>query len=296
MAYANVKNTVDWEISSRASEESEEGSTTRAWSPNWTVKPHEYATREGRYSLNYGETHRSVDKEPHDNKLNSVPYSGKLDALSQWDVKRPVMQALKNDAVKTFDRAVQTQFNNTRLRIAPQAGTSTTSLTLFTTGTCTSTNSAAYNSTYHKLLIDAMKERNIPPYLGDDYVAVAWPSTWRTLKNNMETLHAYTPPGLGLIMNGEIGRYETTRFVEQTNILKGVANDGTAWTNGLSDWAYFFGEDTVMEGVVVPEEIRAKIPTDYGRSKGVAYYALMGWGIVQTNATDDRILKWDSKA
>ena len=37
---------------------------------------------------------------------NSVPYSGKLDALSQWDVKKPVMQALKNDAVKTFDRAV----------------------------------------------------------------------------------------------------------------------------------------------------------------------------------------------
>lgn len=112
----------------------------------------------------------------------------------------------------------------------------------------------------------------------------------------METLHQYTPPGLGLIMNGEIGRYETTRFVEQSNILKGVNNNGTAWTNGQSDWIYVFGEDTVMEGVVVPEEIRAKIPTDYGRSKGVAYYALMGWGIVQTNATDDRIVKWDSAA
>ena len=227
---------------------------------------------------------------------NSVPYSGKLDALSQWDVKKPVMQALKNDAVKTFDRAVHTQFNATRLRVVPVGGTSTTSLQLFTTGTCTTTNSAAYNSTYHKLLVDTMKERNIPPYLGDDYIAVAWPSTYRTLKNNMETLHQYTPPGLGLIMNGEIGRYETTRFVEQSNILKGVNNNGTAWTNGQSDWIYVFGEDTVMEGVVVPEEIRAKIPTDYGRSKGVAYYALMGWGIVQTNATDDRIVKWDSAA
>lgn len=227
---------------------------------------------------------------------NSVPYSGKLDALSQWDVKRPVMQALKNDAVKTFDRAVHTQFNNTRLRVVPVGGTSTTSLQLFTTGTCTTTNSAAYSSTYHKLLIDTMKERNIPPYLGDDYVAVGWPSTYRTLKNNMETLHQYSPPGLGLIMSGEIGRYESTRFVEQTNILKGVNNTGTTWTNGQSDWIYVFGEDTVMEGVVVPEEIRAKIPTDYGRSKGVAYYALMGWGLVQTNATDDRIVKWDSAA
>jgi hypothetical protein len=97
-------------------------------------------------------------------------------------------------------------------------------------------------------------------------------------------------------MSGEIGRYENCRFVEQSNILKGVSNDGTAWSNGLSDWIYVFGEDTVMEGVVIPEEIRAKIPTDYGRSKGVAYYALIGWGIVQQTATDMRIVKWDSKA
>ena len=227
---------------------------------------------------------------------NSVPYSGKLDALSQWDVKKPVMQALKNDAVKTFDRAVHTQFNNTRLRICSTAGTNTTALALFTTGTCTSTNNAAYNTTYHKMVIDTMKERNIPPYLGDDYLAIGWPTTFRTVKNNLETIHQYTRPGLGLIMNGEAGRFENTRFVEQTNIGKGIANDGTAWTNGVSDWIYFLGEDTVMEGVVIPEEIRAKIPTDYGRSKGVAYYALMGWGLVSQSATEDRIVKWDSKA
>lgn len=227
---------------------------------------------------------------------NSVPYSGKLDALSQWDVKRPVMQALKNDAVKTFDRAVHTQFNNTLLRVCPGQGTSTTSLTLTTNGTMTTSNTAAYNSTYHKLLVDLMKERNIPPYLGDDYISIAWPSTYRTLKNNMETLHQYTAPGLGLIMAGEIGRYENTRFVEQTNILKGINNDGNVWAGGLSDWMYIFGEDTVMEGVVVPEEIRAKIPTDYGRSKGVAYYALMGWGLVQQSVADMRVVKWDSQA
>ncbi len=227
---------------------------------------------------------------------NSVPYSGKLDALSQWDVKRPVMQALKNDAVKTFDRSVHTQFNTTLLRVVPGGGTSTTSLTLTTNGTATTTNSIAYNTSHHKLLIDLMKERNIPPYLGDDYIAVAWPSTYRTLKNSMETLHQYTPPGLGLIMAGEIGRYENTRFVEQSNILKGINNDGVVWTNALSDWIYVFGEDTVMEGVVVPEEIRAKIPTDYGRSKGVAYYALMGWGLVQQTVADMRVVKWDSAA
>ena len=226
---------------------------------------------------------------------NSVPYSGKLEALSQWDVKKPVMQALKNDAVKTFDRAVHSAFNTTKLRVTATS-TAATTLALFTTGTSTSTNNAAYTSTFHKLLIDTMKERNIPPYLGDDYIALAWPSTYRTLKNNLETVHQYTRPGLGLIMNGEAGRYENTRFVEQTNIGKGIANDGVAWANSQSDWIYFFGEDTIMEGVVIPEEIRAKIPTDFGRSKGVAYYALMGWGKVAQSATEDRILKWDASA
>ncbi|MGE3844511.1 MAG: hypothetical protein AB7I50_23345, partial [Vicinamibacterales bacterium] len=61
-----------------------------------------------------------------------------------------------------------------------------------------------------------------------------------------------------------------------------------------SDWCFFFGEDTVAEGILIPEEMRAKIPTDYGRSKGVAWYYLGGFGIVQTAAAQARILKWDS--
>ena len=73
---------------------------------------------------------------------------------------------------------------------------------------------------------------------------------------------------------------------------------GTAWAGADSDWIFFFGEDTVGEGVVIPEEMRAKIPTDYGRSKGVAWYYLGGFGIVhnQTAATESRIVVWDTAA
>ena len=93
-----------------------------------------------------------------------------------------------------------------------------------------------------------------------------------------------------MIMNGEIGRYEGCRFVEQTNI------PSEGWTNGLSDAAFFFGEDTCMEALVIPEEIRGKIPGDYGRDKGVAWYAMDGFGIVHDVAVDARIVKWDSVA
>jgi hypothetical protein len=144
-----------------------------------------------------------------------------------------------------------------------------------------------------------MKERNIPPYVGDDYMSIAWPTTYRGIKNSLESLHQYTESGIKLIFNGEIGRYENIRFTEQTNVSKGITStgaSGTAWTNAKSDWIFFFGEDTVMEGVVIPEEMRAKIPTDYGRSKGVAYYYLGGFGIVHTNAVQARIVMWDSAA
>jgi N4-gp56 family major capsid protein len=230
---------------------------------------------------------------------NSVPYSGKLEALSKFQVRKPVMQALRNDATKVFDRAAYAQFYLTPLRVVPTAGTHLVTLNLTTNGTATVTNNVAYGTGHAKTLVDTMKERNIPAYVGDDYMAVAWPTTLRGLKNSLESIHQYTESGIKLIFNGEIGRYENVRYTEQTNVSKGITSSGasgTAWSNSLSDWIFFFGEDTAAEGVVIPEEMRAKIPTDYGRSKGVAYYYLGGFGITHTNATQARIVMWDSAA
>jgi hypothetical protein len=64
---------------------------------------------------------------------------------------------------------------------------------------------------------------------------------------------------------------------------------------------FFFGDDTVAEAIAVMEEMRGKIPGDYGRSKGVAWYYLGGFGLVHqldsgTSSLNARILKWDSAA
>jgi N4-gp56 family major capsid protein len=236
---------------------------------------------------------------------NSVPFSGKLDNLSKFPVMELIQKVLKNDAVKTFDRLAWTQFNQTLLRAIPTGGTSSNAVTLYTNGTVTGTNSIAYNNGHAKAIVDAMKERNIPAYLGDDYYALAWPTTLRSFKNNLETIHQYSDTGFKLIMNGEIGRYENTRYIEQTNVAKGTGvtgiastagGDMTPWVSGVSDWMFIFGNDTVAEAIAVPEEMRGKIPTDYGRSKGVAWYYLGGFGIVHTLALNARIVKWDSAA
>jgi N4-gp56 family major capsid protein len=221
---------------------------------------------------------------------NSVPFTSKLDDLSEQPVKEIIGKVLKNDAKKAFDIAAAARFNETPLRIVPTAGTHTSAITLTTNGTATATNNVALNKNHTKAIVDLMKERNIPPWTADDYVALAHPTTFRTLKNDLESVHQYVTEGFQMILNGEIGRYESVRFVEQTNIAK------AGFSNGASNWAYFFGNDTVAEGIVIPEEMRGAIPSDYGRSRGIAWYYMGGFGLVHTAAANARILKWDSAA
>lgn len=221
---------------------------------------------------------------------NSVPYTGKLDDLSEHPVKEIIAKVLKNDAKKAFDIGAHAQFNATPLRVVPTAGTATDSIVLTTNGTATATNNVAMGKNHIKAVVDLMKERNIPPYMADDYMALAHPTTFRGVKNDLEEVHKYVDTGFQMILNGEIGRYESVRFVEQTNIAK------AGFTNAKSNWAFFFGQDTVAEGVVVPEEMRGKIPSDFGRSRGVAWYYVGGFGIVHTQHAQARIVKWDSAA
>ena len=179
--------------------------------------------------------------------------------------------------------------------------------TLTTNGVPASTNNTPMTNSHVKAISDVMKENNVPPYYGDDYYCIAWPTTFRTFKNNLESLRQYVETGFQLISNGEMGRYEGMRFIEQTAIAHGGAYNATTynprtnpvpWTNGQSDWAFFFGEDTVAEAIVIPEEIRGKIPTDFGRSRAIAWYYLGGFGLVHgavsTDSINARIYKWDS--
>jgi N4-gp56 family major capsid protein len=235
---------------------------------------------------------------------NSVPYTGKLSDLAKQDVVSIIDKALKDDARKYFDIEAFLQFKSTVLRASVTTGT--TAITLDTNGTASLTNNVELGTGHVKAIVDTMKERNIASYVADDYVCISHPTTLRTFKNSLETIHQYTETGIAFIFNGEVGRYESCRFIEQTFVPKGGAADTTtfdpwtstadAWNNAKSSWAFFMGGDTVTEAICCPEEIRAKIPGDYGRSKGIAWYYLGGFGIVHDDATNARIVMWDSAA
>lgn len=232
----------------------------------------------------------------------AVPYSGKLEMLSEHDLQKIVDKPLRNDAKQTLDALAFNALKETPLRVT--AATSTTTVTLATNGTPSETNTIALDKEHIGPIVDVMKERNIPPYIGDDYYCLSHPTTFRGMKNDLEGVRQYTQEGYREIKWGELGRYENVRFLEQTNIPKGGAADSTtfnaltntadAWNQAKSSWALFIGEDAITEGVTQPEEVRAKIPTDYGRSKGIAWYYLGGFGLVHTDEAEARVVMWDS--
>ena len=241
---------------------------------------------------------------------NSIGYTQKLDDLSEQPIKEIIRKNLAIDVAETFDVAAWEQFEATPLRVVPDSGTSTSAIVTYESKAALASGAIANNVALGKghiePIVTIMKERGIPAYENGDYLAIARPGTYLTLKSDLEGIHSYTETGLAQIKNGEIGRYRGVRFVEQTHIPQGGAADSTtyspvtetadAWDNGKSDWCYFMGSDTVAEGIAIIEEIRGKIPIDFGRDRSIAWYALEGFGLTHPNARDARIVKWDSAA
>lgn len=221
----------------------------------------------------------------------SIPSSLKYESMSEHNVPEVIHKTLKNDANRTFDVIAHAQFDATPLRAV---GGASGALTITDNGVPSGTNNVAMSKEHLKTFRDTMEERNIPTFDGEDYMSVMRPTTMRPVQDDLESVFQYVDEGYKRIVNGERGRYEGIRLVPQTN----VATEG--WTNGLSDAAYFFGADTVTEAIVIPEELRGKIPDDYGRSRGIAWYYLGAFKITHGNTTSDeakaqiRIIKWDS--
>lgn len=232
---------------------------------------------------------------------NSIPFTYKIEALSEFDVEDISRKGLLNDEVKVIDGLVERQFNSSALRYV---GTSTVGGVVTTNGTATVTNTSVLNTYHIRKMVSQLKTRNVPGFarLGGDYVFIVSVEAGENVREALEPVFQYVDRGNMIIMDGEIGRYYGVRFMEDTFATRftydETARTATAksWTQSQSLEGYLFGEDTVREAIVVPEEVRMKVTTDYGRSKGIAWYFLGGWQLEWTTAADTRIIKWDSAA
>lgn len=223
----------------------------------------------------------------------SIEHSLKYEAMSEHNVPEVISKTLKNDANRAFDYMAEAQFAATPLTVV---GTDASTTVYEDTGTLAAVNNSPLNLVHVKNIRDTMEERNIPTFDGEDYMSVSRPTTLRPLVDALEQIHQYTDEGWKRLVKGERGRYEGIRFVTQTN----VADDGAFATNSASGTAYFFGADTVTEAIAIPEELRGKIPDDYGRSKGIAWYYIGAFALTHGNVTTAesrkqlRVMKWTS--
>lgn len=280
-----------------------EGVTTTRVSPNnnpLQERPTLY--KERRYSLNCIDNIQNHSLNDYElTKLNSIPFSAKIETLSEFDLMDILKEGLLDDFAKSIDGVIERQFNLAPLRYV---GTATAGYVLTTNGTATATNSSALNTYHIRKMVLELKKRNVPGWaeVDGDYVMIVSHEAAESILGAVESVNQYTESGYKKILNGEIGRYYGCRFVEDGFATRFTysATAGTAtaksWTNSLSLEGYMFGSPTVREAIVIPEQVRMKVVTDYGRSKGLAWYFLGGYAIERSDEPNARIIKWDSAA
>lgn len=205
---------------------------------------------------------------------NSIPYSGKLEALAEFDVDNAVTRVLRDDMAKVIDSDVASYFTTCQLKYECVTDGSTAA-GLFQTcsdGTGTELGDCQLASYHVHEIVAEMKKNNVAKYDGSNYICIAAVDAIRGLRASSDWLDAAKYGDPERLFSGECGRYGGVRFIEETHYLSNTLGSGSTLGEAI-----FFGGDAVMEAVTIPEELRAKIPTDYGRSKGVAWYSLLGF-------------------
>lgn len=230
---------------------------------------------------------------------NGIVFTGKMEALSKFDQQDIIDKGLRNDMVQTLDAAAGAQFDACLLRYV---GTATAGFALTTNGTATATNTSVLNEYHIRKMKLELEKRNVPKLAGDTYVLVAALEAEESLEGAMVSVQQYTETGYEKIANGECGMIHGVRIVKENNFTRNTFNltsrtkTAKTWSGAQALTGYMFGADTVMEAVAIPEEVRQKEITDFGRSKGLCWYFLGGWKIVWDTAGDQRIICWDSLA
>lgn len=218
----------------------------------------------------------------------SVPYTSLSQDLAEFNMENIVQRALKDQMKVVLDNAAASAFKTGQIK-ATMTGVS--SVNFDTNGTVSQTALANLNMYGVEQIRDYMYTTlNVPPFEGDDYICLVSTKAKRGVMNDpaWEPWHRYTDPEAKY--NSEIGRMENIRFIEINNTGALSANPGASQT--VQGEAVFFGADAVAMAIAEDPELRARIPQDYGRSRGVAWYGILQFGLVWTtsNAGEARVV------
>ncbi len=209
----------------------------------------------------------------------AIPYTNLSTELSHFDLESAIQKKLRDQLALRLDILCATAFKTGQVKAIPDG---VASLTMDTDGTASTTAAANINVYHVEQLRDQLYSTyNVAPYEGGDYMCVISTKGRRGLIRdpNWEKWKTYADPAAKF--NGEIGRIEGIRFIESNNTS---ALSGSLGTGSVLGEAVVFGDDPVVMATVQDPELRAKESEDYGRSKGVAWYGIYGFGQIWSNS------------
>lgn len=204
----------------------------------------------------------------------AVPYTSLALDLSEFDLENPIQKKLREQMRLVLDSMAAAAFKRTQVKYAITGATSNNITFNGTFGATSTANLAVWHiEEIRDLMYDTL---NVPPYEGGDYMAIFRTRGLRGIKRdaNWEKWHQYTDPTVKF--NGEVGRIESVRFIE-TNHANALANVGTGSVLGEG---VVFGDEAVAMAEALPPELRAAVPSDFGRSKAVAWYGILDFDVI----------------
>jgi len=205
-----------------------------------------------------------------------VPYTAKLATLAEFDPQNLITRALRDSEAETLDIAAATQFRATQVYATPTGTSISPSITFATGGVATTAATRNVMGFDIEEIVNYLRSTlKAPPYDGQNYICIQPPEFYKTLVRDPDIRADFRYGDPERMFIGELGKWCRTRFIEENNTLS-----ATLGTTAYNAEAIIFGEDPVAEAVALPAEVRSKVPTDYGRSQGVAWYALLGFQIV----------------
>lgn len=216
----------------------------------------------------------------------SVPFTNLANDLSKYDIENPIQRKLRDQLRLVIDTKCATAFKTAQIKYVP-TGAATNTIT--TNGTPGAAATANMNFFHVEEIRDYMFDTiHVPPLEGDTYLGIFRTLGLRGLKRDTkwEEWHKYTDPQAKY--TGEVGQIEGIRFIE-TNHARALGKIGAGSVLGEG---VVFGEDGVVLAEAMTPELRAAIPGDFGRSKAVAWYGILEFGIVWDtgNAGEARVV------
>lgn len=216
----------------------------------------------------------------------AVPFTSLADDLSRYDIENVVQRELMKQMRLSLDTLAATAVKSGLIKYAP---TGLTSSTVTTTGSFGATATANLNVYHLEEIRDLMYDTYmVPPVEGDDYVGIFRTLGIRGVKRDpaWEEWHKYTDPMSKY--KSEVGRIEGIRLIE-TNHANAFSKVGTGSVLGEG---VVFGEDAFALAEALTPELRAAIPSDFGRQRAVAWYGILKFDVIwdTANAGEARIL------